>query len=97
MREKINERSIEFILEKFRENNFSHNSAEEFLRLRGENISNFRSVHLSTSYVNAESEDERIYKTEIKLAGKAIERGCMYVTNIDYCVPCIAATGLKPV
>lgn len=87
---------LERELSEFRDKNFSHNSAEEFLRFNGENPSNFESVHLSAAYVKAENDDDKIYKTELKLAQKAMEKRCRYVTNMDYCSNCIAATGLKP-
>lgn len=80
----------------YRKFHFSHNSAEEFLRFKGESPENYRPIHLSVVYVNAK-DDERICQTELKLAQKAIDKGCRYVTNIDYCGPCIAGTGLKPV
>jgi len=37
-----------------------------------------------------------LFKTEMKLAEEARKKGCRYVTNIDYCGPCIAAAGLRP-
>jgi hypothetical protein len=81
-------------LDKFRRDNFSHNSYRELLEKRGEFPEDFRDIFLSVAYINSEDEDKRIHGTELKLAEKAMKEGCEYVTNIDYCGPCIAATGL---
>ncbi|SRR3989344_8465024 len=91
----IKEELAEMTYPLFRNNNFSHNSAEEFLRLKGESYESYAPIHLSVAYVKANNEDERILQTELKLAKEAIKQRCRYVTNIDYCVPCIAATGLR--
>ncbi len=87
----------QFNLFEFRRRRFSHNSAEEFLRFKGETIEDYIPIHLSAAYVDAETEDDRIHQTELKLAKEALDEGCRYVTNIDYCGPCIAATGLRAV
>ena len=87
---------LEAKLAEFREDNFSHNSAEEFLRFKRDSIVNYIPIYLSAAYVSGKEGDEKIYQTELKLAQKAIRTGCLYVTNIDYCGPCIAATGLRP-
>ena len=85
---------LEAELAEFREVCFSHNSAEEFLFKR-ESIESYCPIHLSAAYIAAKNDDdERIYQTELKLARKAIEKGCRYVTNLDYCINCIAGTGL---
>ena len=86
---------LEADLEEFVDAHFSHNSAKEFLVFRRESVDNYETIHLSVAYVDAKTEDEKIHQTELKLAQKALERGCKYVTNIDYCGPCIAATGLR--
>jgi len=75
---------------KFREENMSHNSAEEFLSNRGDSIENYRDIFLSVEYL------KDTFETELKLAKTAIRKGCKYVTNIDYCQPVIAATGWMP-
>lgn len=84
---------------KFREENMSHNSADEFLSNLGKNVENvsgdYIQIFLSVVYTN-KSDKDYVYKTELNLAKMAMEKGCEYVTNIDYCQPVIAATGLKP-
>jgi len=82
-------------LEKFRENCFTHNDIGWLLDRREEDPSKFIDIHLSVAYINAKTDDEKIYRTELRLAKRAMEKGCEYVTNIDYCGPCIAATGAK--
>src|SRR3989344_3710398 len=92
-REELNR--LERELAEFRDSNFSHNSAEEFLRFKRESIESYCPIHLSAAYIAAKNDDdERIYQTELKSARKAIEKGCRYVTNLDYCINCIAGTGL---
>ncbi len=81
-------------LENFVMFNFSHNSAEEFFGSIGVNMGMYRPIHLTAPYVGPEDEG-RIHRTELSLARVALQTGCGYVTNIDYCEPCIAATGWK--
>ena len=78
---------------KFKEENMSHNSAEEFFSNRGDSIENYRDIFLSVEYLDVPN---KIHETELKLAETAIQKGCKGVTNIDYCQPCIAATGWIP-
>jgi len=80
---------------RLREENMSHNSAEEFLSNMGKNVSDYTQIFLSVPYTDKPHKDY-IYKTELNLAKTAMEKGCKYVSNIDYCQPVIAATGLKP-
>jgi hypothetical protein len=81
--------------ERFREERMSHNGIEEFFRQIGQDPNRFQPIHLSVAYVHATDDDTRIRETELNLARTAMARGCEYVTNIDYCGPCIAATGQK--
>mgnify|MGYP001589357275 FL=1 len=96
MTSKSKKSKLERELAEFRDSNFSHNSAEEFLRFKGDSPDNYTTIYLSAAYVEARDADKKIYETELKLAQTAREKGCRYVTNMDYCGPCIAATGLKP-
>ena len=75
---------------KFREENMSHNSAEEFFSNRGDSVENYRDVFLSVAYLKT------TFETELKLAETAMGKGCKYTTNIDYCQRVIAATGWIP-
>jgi len=90
-------RKLEAKLAEYRDTHFSHNSAEEFLRSKGDSPRNYEQVHLSVAYVKMNNDEERLELTELRLAMKAIEKECEYVTNIDYCTNCIAGTGLRPI
>ncbi len=82
---------------KFIDTCFSHMSAEEFLRLKRDEISKYNPIHLDAVYTDLNHTDETIRATKIKLANDALNKGCVYVTNLDYAGPCIVATGLKSV
>ena len=80
-------------IEWYRENCFSHTSAEELFAERGITMGNYDSEHISVQYVC--KGDNEIELTERKLADEAICRNYKFVTNRDYCGPCIAARGWK--
>jgi len=94
MANKNKQNELEVKLAEFRDINFSHNSAEEFLKFKGDSPNNYQPIYLSAAYAAMKNEDEKISQTELKLARKAVEKGCRYVTNLDYCLNCIAGTGL---
>jgi hypothetical protein len=89
---------------RFRKENISHNSAEEFFRNRGMGegyLRDFRDRHLRANVFNLRGKDF-VECAELLLAQTAIQEGCEYVTNIDYCQAdyergnlIIAATGWK--
>ena len=91
---------------KFREENMSHNSAEEYFSNRDDVPDNYKKIYkqILLSKVNIESKDEDyLLRTELEMAVEAMDKGCEHVTNIDYSEHdrlaknlIIAATGWKP-
>ena len=78
----------------FRENSMTHVGADEFFSRRGIDMKHYKDIHLSVEYEAAQDDRTKIEYTELSLAREAkLNRGCSFVTNIDYCGPCIAATG----
>jgi len=86
--------TIDQLTIRFREECMSHTSAEEFLSHRGEEISNYTDIFLSVPYTK--SNKDYVYQTELNLARTAIEKGCKFVSDMDYTRVGIVATGLKP-
>ena len=69
----------------------SHLDSDEFFANRGEPKRNYTDILLSVE----KDKEKSVYITELKLARAAMEAGCKFVTNIDYCLRVIAATGWK--
>ena len=79
--------------ERYREERFTHNSPEELFKELNLTPRHLSQRHISRAYVKNDDDNEKIRLTELELAAEAIAKGYECVTNIDYCGPCIAATG----
>jgi len=90
------ESKIERELAKFVSNNFRNNSTEESSGLNDIN-SEYKFIELKIGYVAAKLGENRIHETKLKLAQKAINKGCRYVRDIKYNSHSITAIGWKPV
>ena len=82
-------------LQLFVDENFSINGPEEFLPRIGSNPDDYLPIHLTAAYVPNTTGNDRIDKTNLELARRAVEKRCVYVTNIDYGYACVSAVGLK--
>jgi len=94
---KENKNSIKIFSESYKNSTgmlVNKENFEEFLKFKGDSPNNYQPIYLSAAYAAMKNEDEKISQTELKLARKAVEKGCRYVTNLDYCLNCIAGTGL---
>ena len=84
---------LKMLPEEYRKKYFSHKSGEEFFRITRRDIKKFVPRHMSRAYYNSSNSGEDLLRTEIRLAEEAIREEYECVTDIDYCGPCIAATG----
>jgi hypothetical protein len=90
----INNESNRSALDRYMAECFSHNSSEEFLKTKREDPNNFRPIYLSVAYIDSPNASQTLHNTELELAKFALERRCMYVTNIDQASKGLMATGL---
>ena len=74
--------NIEDQLERFREEKFSHLSAEEHLASVNDSIEKYRQIHLSIELFDRR--EGSLHDAELELTREAIGKGCKYVTNLDY-------------
>lgn len=70
--------------EEFVASRMSHNSAEEFFSTIGVDIASYIPTHLSITHIEPIN-DNFSNNAELKLAKRAIGKGCEYATNLDYC------------
>jgi len=76
--------NIEDQLERFREEKFSHLSAEEHLASVNDSIEKYRQIHISFAYQEKTPSRKFLQNAELFLAEEALKKGCLYVTNLDY-------------
>lgn len=73
------------IPEEFVATRMSHNGYKEYFDSIGVNPNDYKPTHLSIPHFEKTPSSEFSYHAELTLAQNAIEKGCKYVTNLDYC------------
>jgi len=71
--------------DEFQRTRISHNGADEFFTTINVDRSDYKPTHISITHIEKPVTEEFSYHAELALSKRAVELGCEYATNLDYC------------